>query len=130
MKAAMDVSWHARPVSRMSLLCSLIGGVRMGIFVAVPSHPDMRPLFMVIVLPTPHCVVFDKVTPQCRPVSSIDADDLVSFRQTCSILFRKAATIYTNFRIYDACYGCHIAHQSVRLKWFSVDYESRFSDTR
>mmetsp|Transcript_76630 Transcript_76630/g.217190 ORF Transcript_76630/g.217190 Transcript_76630/m.217190 type:complete len:99 (+) Transcript_76630:200-496(+) len=80
--------------------------------------------------PAPHCVVFAKATPQCRPVCFIVADDLVSFRQTCSILFRKAAIRYTKFRIHDTCYGYHIAHQSVRLKWFSVDYKSQFSDTR
>mmetsp|Transcript_35701 Transcript_35701/g.100277 ORF Transcript_35701/g.100277 Transcript_35701/m.100277 type:complete len:99 (+) Transcript_35701:52-348(+) len=80
--------------------------------------------------PAPHCVVFAKATPQCRPVCFLDADDLVSIRRAFSRLFKKAAIFYTKFRIYDAYYGCHIAFRSARLTWFSADYESQFSDTR
>ena len=60
----------------------------------------------------------------------MDADDFVSIRAAGTTLYKKAGIFYTKFRIWDSYYSSFIALHSLRLKWFTADFKSNFSETR
>ena len=81
-------------------------------------------------IPAPHCVVCAKTLPLCRRVCLLDADDLAAIKATCAKLYKKAGIFYIKFRTWDSCFSSFIGLRSLRLKWFTADSQSNYSDAR